>query len=225
MTASTSSPSVSHQYQHHQHHRQHQPQHEPPLLSPRSEAALQHLRRIKPLDGYSIESYTATANGKKLVRLKRRNILLPHDGHAGFLEIVVVKQMNGLRIVGIQDLTSNGDAGRGVVLVDREGRVCKGDEVVTVDMANVLNSASSTSEFSSSASTPATRSFDNTNNELLFQYGPMVIGAMVLLKLIFAAVNGLAILLLPLVYFYALQNCPSSDTFDAKRELKRVMRG
>ena len=41
------------------------------LLSPRTNAALQHLRRIKPLDGYSVERYIATS-GKTEVRLKRR---------------------------------------------------------------------------------------------------------------------------------------------------------
>lgn len=30
---------------------------------------------------------------------------------------------------------------------------------------------------------------------------------------------------LPLVYFYAVQTCPALESFDAKRELKRVMRG
>ena len=42
------------------------------LLSPRTQAALQHLRRIKPLDGYSVERYNIATSGKTEVRLKRR---------------------------------------------------------------------------------------------------------------------------------------------------------
>ena len=41
------------------------------LLSPRTRAALKHIRRLKPLDGYSVERYIATS-GKTEVRLKRR---------------------------------------------------------------------------------------------------------------------------------------------------------
>lgn len=40
-------------------------------LSPRNHAALQYLRRLKPQDGYAIESYIATS-GEKQVRLKRK---------------------------------------------------------------------------------------------------------------------------------------------------------
>jgi hypothetical protein len=39
--------------------------------SPRTEAALRHLRRLRPLDGYAVECYLAS-NGKNQVRLKRR---------------------------------------------------------------------------------------------------------------------------------------------------------
>lgn len=39
--------------------------------SPRTRAALHHLCRIRPLDGYAVECYLAS-NGRNQVRLKRR---------------------------------------------------------------------------------------------------------------------------------------------------------
>ena len=71
-------------------------------LSPRTVAALNHLRRLKPLDGYAAESYSYF--GKNLIRLKRRNIPLKDEG---FLDICVVNS----RVIGIQILTSSGNVG------------------------------------------------------------------------------------------------------------------
>mmetsp|Transcript_40182 Transcript_40182/g.70698 ORF Transcript_40182/g.70698 Transcript_40182/m.70698 type:complete len:194 (-) Transcript_40182:596-1177(-) len=78
-----------------------------------------------------------------------------------------------------------------------------------------------------SSATAGTTPLSDTdiNNELLFKYGGMALGALLALKIIFTALNILSILVLPLVYLYLASNCPSNDTFDAKKELKRVMRG
>ena len=194
----------------------------------RTQAALQYLQRLKPLDGYAVECYRES-NGKQLVRLKRRNIPLRDSG---FLDIVVVRcavgRYEGGCVVGIQDMSSKFDVGRGVVLVDKNGSICSDDDSpVTVQMANVLSTSASSLD-------SATRCYSSllkyqpsmtANNELLLQYGLMALGALVLLKLIFAIMNVLALVLLPFAYFYALHSCPSNDTFDGKRELKRVMRG
>ena len=40
-------------------------------LQQQQQAALQYLRRLKPLDGFSVEKYIASS-GKNQVRLKRR---------------------------------------------------------------------------------------------------------------------------------------------------------
>lgn len=56
----------------------------------------------------------------------------------------------------------------------------------------------------------------------------MALGALLLLKIISALLSSLTILLLlPLLYLYATttNRPPNAETFDAKRELKRVMRG
>eukprot|EP00584_Thalassiosira_punctigera_P009832 CAMPEP_0172532540 /NCGR_PEP_ID=MMETSP1067-20121228/5557_1 /TAXON_ID=265564 ORGANISM="Thalassiosira punctigera, Strain Tpunct2005C2" /NCGR_SAMPLE_ID=MMETSP1067 /ASSEMBLY_ACC=CAM_ASM_000444 /LENGTH=283 /DNA_ID=CAMNT_0013317071 /DNA_START=71 /DNA_END=919 /DNA_ORIENTATION=+ len=208
-------------------------------LSPRTRAALQYLRRLKPLDRYAMESYLATS-GKQQVRLKRRNVPIRDEG---FEEIVVDRSAG--YVVGIQVLTSRGDAGRGIVLVDEDGKPRDDGATVTVPMANV-SAASSTSgatrgsaaaRGSSSSSSSGSRRnrsggappsephLSDINNELLLQYGLMALGALVALKIIFAALNVLSILVLPLLYLYACSNVPSNESFDAKKELKRVMRG
>lgn len=45
------------------------------------------------------------------------------------------------------------------------------------------------------------------------------------LKILATIALPLMIVALPIAYMYATQNCPSNDSFDAKVELKRVMRG
>lgn len=144
--------------------------------------------------------------------------------------------------MGIQVLTSRGDVGRGIVLVDKNGKPCSDGSTVTVQMKNCPtssalpqkhrgNSSSSVSgsrRSSASSSAAAADAFpvlSDASNELLIQYGLMALGALVVLKIVSAAVNMLSILLLPAVYLYASANCPSNESFEAKKELKRVMRG
>ncbi len=198
-------------------------------LSPRTVAALNHLRRLKPLDGYAAESYSYF--GKNLIRLKRRNIPLKDEG---FLDICVVNS----RVIGIQILTSSGSVGRGVVLVNEDGNPCtRDDSPITVNMADALTAnnnsasgASSTRRNSNTSSAAAynaspTNPLSNIDNDNLLQYGLIGLAALVVLKIIVNALSNLAFLLLPLLYFYASANCPTSESFDAKKELKRVMRG
>ena len=212
-------------------------------LTPRTQAALQYLRRTYNDQGYSIERYLAST-GKYQVRLKRRNNVLITD--EGYDEIVVDRSVG--YIVGIQVITSRCDVGRGIVLVDENGKTCsssKNNKEVTVQMANVSttgtsnvtrrsepsrgpsSSTRSSSTRSSAANTKAATNpiIDTANNELLIKYGLCLIGAILLLKVIFNAINFLTIFILPILYLYASANCPSNDTFDAKKELKRVMRG
>ena len=143
-------------------------------------------------------------------------------------------------VVGIQVVTSRGDAGRGVILVDKNGKLCDDDSTITVQMANVSSITSAGSQQHGSASRSSsssgsrqrrssaraeTPSLSDENNQLLLQYGLMALGALIVLKIIFTALNVLSIIVLPAIYFYASANCPSNETFDAKKELKRVMRG
>ena len=82
----------------------------------------------------------------------------------------------------------------------------------------------SQSSSTSGAGTPSSPLSD-AENEQLVKYGLMAVGGLVALKILASAMNLLSILLLPLLYLYACTNCPPMQSFDAKRELKRVMRG
>lgn len=241
-------------------------------LPPRTKAALHHLQTLRPLDGYSVDNFVSTT-GKTLWRLKRRGVPLCDDG---FLEIVVIQSGTTSTAtassssstsatttncegctVGIQVLTSKGDAGRGIILVDRDGSVAgnkDGGRVITVSMADTLSnvgkihtntaaeahrSRDGSSSFMTSSSIrsnnatnrPFTGSIDNPfasiSNDQMVQYAFLAFGGLIALKMMFSLLfgGGLGIVLLPVLYYYALQNCPNSESFDAKRELKRVMRG
>lgn len=55
-------------------------------------------------------------------------------------------------------------------------------------------------------------------------YGMAAIGAAVVYRVLLQQL-ALLFLLLPVAYFYLLANCPSVESFDAKKELKRILRG
>ena len=195
-------------------------------LSPRTVAALTHLRRLRHLDGYAAESYISLS-GKPLVQLKRRNVPLKDEG---FLDLVV----HNSRVIGIQILTSSGNVGRGLILVNEDGSPCATDDSpITVNMADVGTTNSAAASFTRRSSSgaaaynapPPTNPLSNIDNENILQYGIMGLLALVVLKILVNALSSLAFLLLPLLYFYASANLPSIESFDAKKELKRVMRG
>lgn len=221
-------------------------------LSPRGAAALRHLRNLRPTDGYAAETYLSTS-GERLVRLNRRGVPLRDEGFIDLVvPILGTGSGDGGRgcVVGIEVATTTGAAGRGVVLVDRTGSPvsppARGEKraAVTVDMKDVLTmtppsvpgsgrgssdtrqrSPSTRSSASSTSFTAAPGATLNGENDEFVKYGLMVIGGLVVLKIISAALNILLIMLVPLAYIYASQNCPSVESFDAKKELKRVMRG
>lgn len=175
-----------------------------------------------------------------------RNVAV-HD--EGFEDIVVDRSTGN--VVGIQVITSRGDVGRGIVLVDKNGNLRRDDDLtVTVQLTNTkANNVSSEQvdrgggatarsplfseptrqnnrrDRPTSVTSTATTTISDANNELLIQYGLIALGLLLALKIIFSALNVLAIFLVPVLYLYAAANCPTNNTFDAKKELKRVMRG
>lgn len=199
------------------------------MAIPTQEAALAHLRSIKPLDGWSIQK---EENSGKGVRLLRRNVPV---SDSFFLDIhyCPIKKV----VVGI--LSSDGKAAQ--ILVDEVGKPATTVRVISVPSYDPQrNSAASRSPTSYPATRnratttgpipPATEplipTFTPEQNKQLVQYGLLVIGTLIVLKVLANAnVAGLYLLALPLLYFYAVQNCPSMESFDAKKELKRVLRG
>ena len=63
-------------------------------------------------------------------------------------------------------------------------------------------------------------------NANLFQFGLIVVGAAAITKVFFIAIfYAFYALAFPIAILFAMQSCPPNDTFDTKKELKRVLRG
>ena len=190
------------------------------------EAVLHHLRRKRPLDGYSIEKYVDNC-GRHVYRLKRRNIPLYDDG---FLDICLHKN----RTIGVEVVTSDKQAARGTVLVESDGKPSTDNARVNIQMSDCATISTGSAARSSSRSrtvtsrtggTPETMQDGQGVNEALVQYAALGLLALIGLKVLFSIINFLSILLLPFAYLYMAANCPDISSFDAKRELKRVLRG
>jgi len=65
---------------------------------------------------------------------------------------------------------------------------------------------------------------DDQNKELI-KLAMKVVGVATLFRIFSSTFFSASILLLPLAALYGKQTCPNQDTFDAKKELKRVLRG
>jgi hypothetical protein len=94
-------------------------------------------------------------------------------------------------------------------------------------------SRSSSLRSSTTQRTPIRTNDTNPNNPLLseadtqflVQYGGAFLLGLIILKSIINIFSSLSFFLAPLLYLYATQTCPTVESFDVKRELKRVMRG
>jgi hypothetical protein len=74
--------------------------------------------------------------------------------------------------------------------------------------------------------TPAHESsLSDEQNKELIKYAVYAIASAVALRVFLSAFFSLYILAFPAVFLYAVQTLPSIESFDAKKELKRVMRG
>lgn len=181
-------------------------------MSPSSEAALAHLQHLKPTDGWKLE-YKKGTTGVPLVRLTRRNVPVT-DTY--FLDIVYDRQATQ-QVVGILAAPSAGLA-QAQVLVDRYGQPVSGRKVQLVTVRYPQPAGSGSSNTNTAVLT------DAQNRDLLF-YGGSAIMAAIVFRLVTSAIFGLSILVLPLLYLYLVLNCPDPESFDAKKELKRILRG
>jgi len=208
-------------------------------LTPSQQSALNHLRSIKPNDGWSIQSVEKDQRMK--CRLLRRNVPL-FDNY--FLDIHYCP--NQKVVVGI--LTKDGSVSQ--ILVDSSGKPMTTIQVISVMSTydpskrttppTTTSTASSTggqnyrsagqrrtSSSSSADSGPALiPNMSPEESQRLVQYALLFIAGLILLKILSdSTIGSLLVLAIPLVYVYGLQTCPYENSFDAKKELKRVLRG
>ena len=215
-------------------------------LPPNTRAALRHLQVLKPTDGYSAETYQSSS-GKTQILLRRRTVQL---GDSGFQDIVLDPDTKC--VVGITEyIDPLKKYARGVVLVEKNGSVCRDHREakrVTVPNANTTANnhrrepptaarqnaqqhsiANPSAIFSDAVDAIAalTRGDPLTsqhNMALIYSIGSVIVATAVL-KVIMSALFLVWMLAFPLVYLYGVQTCPTNASFDAKKELKRVMRG
>jgi hypothetical protein len=201
-------------------------------MSASTKAALKHLKKIKPSDGWSAES-RSTGSGTNVVhtvRLLRRNVPLTESY---FLDLH--HDTESKNVVGI--LTPNRDGkAQSQILVDENGKP-QGSKTALLRVSNWTpgNSSAKTTDRSSSStsrSSSGTGAADtNTGtmsleeNKELLKYVAYAVGGALAFRMIFSAMIGLYVLAFPIVYLYLLQNCPKMESFNAKKELKRVLRG
>ena len=228
-------------------------------LSPRTKAAIRHLLLLKPTDGYSAESYQSSS-GRVQVLLRRRNVQLGET--SGFEDLVLDPDTKC--VVGVTEyIDPLHKYARGVVLVEKDGSVCRDHREVR--RLTVPSGVASQQPSSNNTATngdrrrepPATQRQANPQNNttiggpstvlsdavdavaaltrgdpltsrhnlaLVYSIG-FVLVATSILRVILSAMFAIWILAFPLAYLCGVQACPTNASFDAKRELKRVMRG
>lgn len=188
-----------------------------------STKALLHLKKIKPLEGWSLDK-----KSDKGVRLLRRNV--PLTDHY-FLDLYHDDNNANGAVVGILTAPRSGsNKAYGQVLVDATGKPVTNRKTVSVTGWEASSSSSQGTRTARSTSTPTSTTdavpvLTDEQNMQLIKFGAMGIAGLVLLKFVLNAALILYVLALPILYLYLVQNCPSDASFDAKKELKRVMRG
>ena len=229
----------------------------------RNQKSIQHLKSIKPFDGWSIDTFndnksnnannnntTTKKNDDELVMLKRRNI--PLYNKQGF-EFIYYDEDNTKCVYGITSYigdTHDSLFCKAVVLVDEKGIVVRdldqknhisikvkkneGTKDVTMDMRkkNILRAKEGLKRRQNTTGSPTNQSSNtvipNMSDEQtaeMARLGLIFIGGLTMLKMFATMFKSLNIVLFPLLVLYAMSTCPSNDSFDAKKELKRVMRG
>ena len=187
-------------------------------MSLSSQAALSHLRVIKPKDGWTVKKNDTG------LKLYRRNVALTDNS---FLDIHYDSKQN--LVVGV--LTANGKICQ--VLVDQKGRPVSLRKIVSCHDTYDPNNVSRTVNFQRSRATAATRTATEGSqptltpeqNQEIVKYALYGLGICIILKMLASSFLLLYFLCGPLTFLYALQTCPTVESFDAKKELKRVLRG
>ena len=202
-------------------------------MSPSSDVALDHLQRIKPNDGWSIENKSGGLSN--LVRLTRRKVPLT-DSY--FLDIHY-DATNTRQVVGILTTSSSGSGGKvqAQVLVDSDGRPMS-NKIALISVSGypvkrTSHGTSTTNTWTTTATPQSNTGYSATNlpsisdaqNRDLVMYGGAALVSAILFRILATSIASLSILLVPIAYFYLLSTCPTTESFDAKRELKRILRG
>eukprot|EP00977_Amphora_coffeiformis_P020853 scaffold8602_cov196-Amphora_coffeaeformis.AAC.11 len=182
-------------------------------------AALNHLKKLKPFDGWSIEEQD------KGFRLLRRKVPLT-DNY--FLDIHHDAGASDA-VVGILTKPRFGSTkAYAQVLIDKAGNPVTQRQTLSVQFSPSTTTSRATTP-GSSTTTDTTGAdipvLTDEQNMQLIKFGAMAIGGFAVLRFVLNAAAILYILAMPILYLYLVQTCPSDESFEAKKQLKRVMRG
>ncbi|KAG7344924.1 hypothetical protein IV203_032455 [Nitzschia inconspicua] len=197
-----------------------------------SQKALAYLKAVKPNDGWSIETISLSpSSGNKTDSILRRMKLLRRNvpvSDTSFLDIHYdVKQQV---VVGV--LTKDGSTCQ--VLVDGQTKKpvsqvkivsCPDYQYIIPNTNRSGEGAASSSSFSSET-VGVPQDLSPQEKQLMEIYVKNALIAMAVLiavKVLFSTM--FIIVVLPLLYGFLYSTCPPMESFDAKQQLKRVLRG
>lgn len=201
-------------------------------FSDRSEKALKYLNLIKPRDGWSLDSYLSPKTGQRVVQLMRRNVPIS-DRQDGFVDIVYdyvtgcvvgVETTQGITVRNKEKIMA-----RGRVLVEKDGNLCRRPWTIAVtlgddDTIDARNRAVGPSSGRDNTGSGPSRTLTDEENKKLMFYVTLFFVTMVALKIVLSSIGSFFVLSIP-CFLVLHSTCPLDSTFDAKKELKRVLRG
>jgi len=197
------------------------------VSSPSAKAALQHLNRLKPYDGWSIDRYEARAKDgtkKSLLMLRRRNIPL---SDTGFEEILVDRRTG--TVVGVLSSRCSTSKKKALVLIERDGSVCRRGREIDIEVSREVAGNNNTNRVRNRQETTTSgAAISSEQNKQILQYGGAILISAVVLNVFSGLIQSvslsLSIVLVPIIVMASF-TCPDMRSFDAKKELKRVYRG
>jgi len=201
-------------------------------LSPHCQLVLNHLSKLKPNDGWSIEPYIS-AKGELLMTLNRGNV--PVCGYVNGEQLrfkeLILDSSSGC-VVGVTSyIRDSKKYGKGPVLVEKDGSMTGGQQQrelrVTLSDAKVSlkefqAERANNVERASRISTSTQNKSNNMDQELVYKIVFLSMLAYSLLRLVTSFIYFVVI---PGFICYLLQTCPVVDSFEPKVEMKRVLRG
>lgn len=221
--------------------------------SDRTEEAIRHLKSIKPYDGWSSDKYM-NSEGKELVMLRRRNVPLSKAGFTA-LAYDENSSKCVVGISSLTGVTEHTTFCQAVVLVEKDGTVTRDQRAVRVALLDKVGGNSKEKTLNDikaqnrqnreKAKESLQRRVENGDGKPtgglaaenilgklsdedtsdIAKLGLIFICVVTLLRIIASFRFLFNMILLPFVVLFAMQNCPSNETFDTKKELKRVLRG
>jgi hypothetical protein len=187
-------------------------------LSIRSQQALSHLQKVRPGEGWSIQQ-----SAQQLVRLLRRTVPLT-DNY--FVDLYY----DGSDVVGLlsQPSTANSlSTTQAQVLVDARGQIVREMKLKSVRVKDATAATTAPRSSSSNANSNGgdSAAWTPEQHKQMFQMVGGAVAAAVAVRIVLQTLTLLYVLAIPALYLYLLSTCPPEESFDAKQQLKRVLRG